>query len=379
MRIGIVAGEASGDILGAGLITALRARHPDAQFFGIGGPRMAQAGCEIWWDSEALAVMGLVEVLKHLPRLLVLRRQLYQRLLAARLDVFVGIDAPDFNLALERKLKTHGLRTVHYVSPSVWAWRAYRVKKIACSVDRMLTLFPFEAAFYEQHDVPVTFVGHPLADAIPFKLDRVAACAQLGLDSARPIIALLPGSRVSEVSRLMAPFLATAAWCAQQRPQLQFVLPVAGPRVRAYVEAACRSHPQLTVMVVEGQSHTVLACADVALVASGTATLECMLFQCPMVVAYRLQTLTYYLVKALLDVKYVSLPNLLAQRELVPEFIQDAVVPEAMGLQVLRWLDATAERTAVQQEFARWHRTLRQDASVQAAAAVTAAASAPPR
>lgn len=372
MRIGIVAGEASGDILGAGLIGAVRAQYPRAEFFGIGGPRMAQLGCRIWWDSNALAVMGLVEVLKHLPRLLVLRRELQQRLLDARPDVFIGVDAPDFNLTLERNLKARGIRTMHYVSPSVWAWREYRVKKIARSVDRMLTLFPFEAAFYEKHGVPVTFVGHPLADTIPFDVDRAAACAQVGLDPQRPVIALLPGSRGSEVSRLIEPFLATAAWCARQRPSLQFVLPVATENVRGYIDAACRAHPGLSLTVLSGQSHAAIASADAVLVASGTATLECMLFNRPMVVAYRLQPLTYQLLRLLVGVRHVALPNLLSQQALVPEFIQDAVQPEAMGRRLLRWLDDVPARTAVQQQFALWHRKLRQNANAKVAQAVLA-------
>lgn len=369
MRIGIVAGEASGDILGAGLMSALRQRIPDVTFEGVGGERMAAAGCQLLFSSEKLAVMGLVEVLGHLPELLRLRRSLVRHFAAHPPDVFIGIDAPDFNLGLERALKGLGIATVHYVSPSVWAWRRYRVRKIADSVDLMLTLLPFEARFYEEHHVPVQFVGHPLADEIAWNPDRQAARRALGLAAGpAPVIALLPGSRMGEVTRLAADFIATARWCAQRLPDARFVLPAATAAIQEFLAAHTGGFPSLTV--TSGQSHTAIAAADVALVASGTATLECLLANRPMVVAYRLAPVTFWLAKRLVKVSHFSLPNLLAGRTLVPEFVQDHVKADQLGPALLNLLAEPARKASLEEEFGCIQRKLRRGASDQAAAAV---------
>lgn len=369
MRIGIVAGEASGDILGAGLMSALRQRIPDVTFEGVGGERMAAAGCQLLFSSEKLAVMGLVEVLGHLPELLRLRRSLVRHFAAHPPDVFIGIDAPDFNLGLERALKGLGIATVHYVSPSVWAWRRYRVRKIADSVDLMLTLLPFEARFYEEHHVPVQFVGHPLADEIAWNPDRQAARRALGLAAGpAPVIALLPGSRMGEVTRLAADFIDTARWCAQRLPDARFVLPAATAAIQEFLVAHTGEFPSLTV--TSGQSHTAIAAADVALVASGTATLECLLANRPMVVAYRLAPVTFWLAKRLVKVSHFSLPNLLAGRTLVPEFVQDHVKADQLGPALLNLLAEPARKASLEEEFGCIQRKLRRGASDQAAAAV---------
>lgn len=369
MRIGIVAGEASGDILGAGLMTALRRRIPDVTFDGVGGERMAAAGCQLLFPSEKLAVMGLVEVLGHLPELLRVRRSLVRHFATRPPDVFIGVDAPDFNLGLERALKARGIPTVHYVSPSVWAWRRYRVRKIAKSVDLMLTLLPFEARFYEEHHVPVQFVGHPLADELPWDPDRDAARRALGLAAGPdPLIALLPGSRMGEVTRLADDFIATAHWCAQRRPDVRFVLPAATAAIREFLATRVAGVSSLTVTA--GQSHLAIAAADVVLVASGTATLECLLSNRPMVVAYRLAPATFWLAKRLVKVSYFSLPNLLAGRRLVPEFVQDQVTADRLGPTLLDLLAEADRRSLLAAEFRHIQRELRREASEQAAAAV---------
>jgi len=371
VRIGIVAGEASGDLLGAELIEAVRERLPGARFEGIGGPLMTAAGCHSLYPIERLSVMGLVEVLGHLPGLLAIRRSLRRHFLADPPDLFVGVDAPDFNLGLERALKRGGIATVHYVSPSVWAWRRYRVRKIARSTDLILTLFPFEADFYRDHRVPVRFVGHPLADLIPEHVDPADARKGLGLDAAAPTVAILPGSRRSEVKRLSAPFLATAAWCLQQRPELRFVVPAANPPARTMLEQALAAHPgDLPVTVVDGRAREAMAAADAVLLASGTATLEALLLKRPMVVAYRLAPVTYQLTRWLLKTPFYSLPNLLAGRALVPEVTQEDVDPAVLGPQVLQCLEDNPRIRALQEQFGRIHHTLRRGASRRAAEAV---------
>lgn len=369
MRVGIVAGEASGDILGAGLMTALRQHVPDVTFEGVGGERMAAAGCERLFSSEKLAVMGLVEVLAHLPELLRLRRSLVQHFSTKPPDVFIGIDAPDFNLGLERALRGWGIPTVHYVSPSVWAWRRYRVRKIAKSIDLMLTLLPFEAQFYREHHVPVHFVGHPLADEIAWNPDRAAARQALGLTAnADSVIALLPGSRMGEVTRLADDFIATARWCAQRQHNLRFVLPAATPAIREFLAARVSDFAALTL--TSGQSHVAIAAADAVLVASGTAALECLLSSRPMVVAYRLAPATFWLARRLVKIPYVSLPNLLAGRALVPEFLQDQASAQCLGPALLNLLANHAQTTSLLAEFHRIQQTLRRNASDEAAAAV---------
>lgn len=373
MYIAIVAGELSGDLLGAGLITALKTRYPQARFGGIGGPGMIAQGFQTLVPMERLAVMGLVEVLRHLPELLRIRRQLYRRLLADPPQVFVGIDAPDFNLGLECRLRDRGIPTVHYVSPSVWAWRPWRVRKIARAVDLMLTLLPFEAAFYRDHGVPVRYVGHPLADTIPPRSDARIARRSLNLElpAEATVIALLPGSRMGEVGRLGPVFLETANWLHARRPGLHFLIPAATPRLYEALAALRSEHaPALPLTLVQGQSREVMTAADVVLLASGTATLEAMLLKRPMVVAYRVAPVTAWIARRLVTISHFALPNLLAGRELVPEFIQQAATVASLGPAVLCWLDDAIAREGLVAEFEALHTQLRRDASQQAAAAI---------
>lgn len=378
MRIGIVAGEASGDLLGAGLIRAIKQRVPDAVIEGIAGPRMIEQGCVPLFPAEKLAVMGLVEVLAHLRELRAIRRSVIEHFLQNPPDVFVGIDAPDFNLGLEKKLKQAGIRTVHYVSPSVWAWRRYRVHKIARATDLMLTLFPFEAAFYEGHRVPVRFVGHPLADMIGIDIDRRAARRALGLPADDKIIALLPGSRLAEVRMLSRLFIDAAHLCCERLPDVRFVVPLATPATLALFKQELEtSKADLPITLLDGQAHTALAAADAVLLASGTATLEALLFKCPMVVAYRLMPATYWLAKHLVKIPWVALPNLLAGKELVPEFIQDAATPERLASALLRYFEHPDAIAALSTDYLRIHHMLRKNADEQAADAVLGLASHP--
>jgi lipid-A-disaccharide synthase len=372
LRIALVAGEQSGDQLGAGLIRELRARAPGARFMGVAGPRMIAEGCEAWGSSEQLAVMGLFEVLSHLPGLYRLRSTLQQRLLDEKPDVFIGIDAPEFNLGLARRLRAAGLRTVQYVSPQVWAWRRGRVHGIARAVDLVLCLLPFEQDFYAEAGVRAEFVGHPLADQIPLTPDRAGARAQLGLES-RAVVAILPGSRLGEVSRLGDDFAGTIAWLAVRRPELQFIAPMASAAVRARFEAALqRQAPNIAVRLIDGQAQLALAAADVVLVASGTATLETMLSKRAMVVAYRLSGLTSWLVRRfkLMKAPYFAQPNLLAGRVVVPELFQGQVAPVALGGALLAQLDDPAGRDALAALFTDLHLRLRRNASARAAEAV---------
>jgi len=371
MHIGIIAGELSGDLLGAGLIQKLRARYPDALIEGIGGPKMLAAGFHSHYPLETLSVMGLVEVLKHYPRIKKCRDDLRDHFLQHPPDVFIGIDAPDFNLGLEYFLKAAGIPTVHYVSPSVWAWRQYRLRKIARACDLMLTLFPFEAAYYQRHQVPVRFVGHPLADDIPLQTDKQAARARLGLPVQGVWVALLPGSRRMEVRQLGVPFLHTARWLLAQHPHLQFIIPSANAHLKNWLTQQVNEiAPDLPLTLVTGQSHDVMAAADVVLMASGTATLEAMLLKRPMVVAYRMATLTYWLAKWLVHIPYFSLPNLLAQEPLIPEFLQHEVVPEKLGSACLHWLENPTQVEVLQNRFTELHQLLRLSASQQAADAI---------
>ena len=375
-RVALVAGEASGDLLGASLIEQLRLRWPGAEFVGVGGPAMREAGMATWFDASELAVMGLSEVLRHLPRLLRLRRELRQRVLDWRPDVFIGIDAPDFNLGVEQWLKQRGVPTVHYVSPSVWAWREKRAAKIGQSADLVLCLFPMEPAIYAKHDVDARFVGHPLADTMPLNPDRDAARAALGLDRERPVLALLPGSRVGEIQRLGADFIGAAARVLAAEPRLQVVAPMAGAQARATFESLLATHPDAAALgpalqVIDGRSRTAMVASDVILLASGTATLEAMLAKRPMVVAYRVSALTYRLVKGLgmLKVDHYALPNVLAGQPLVPELMQDDCRPDALADACLAWLRGTGVE-ALAPTFLALHETLRRDASAQAAQAV---------
>lgn len=366
LTVALVAGEASGDILGSGLMQALRAQHPDVEFIGVGGSRMEQQGLKSYFPLERLAVMGLVEVLGRLPELLARRKRLLKALLDVRPDVFIGIDAPDFNLDLALKLRRNGIKTVHYVSPSVWAWRQKRVLKIRDACDLMLTLFPFEAKFYDAHQVAVRFVGHPLADTIPLEPDRAAARAALNLPQEGLIVALMPGSRGGEVGRLGELFLAAADRLRSMRPGIRFVVPCASPERRAQLEQMLVGR-DLPLTLLDEHSHEALAASNAVLIASGTATLEALLYKRPMVVAYSVAPLTFRILKRMVKSPYVALPNLLAQRLLVPELLQDAATPEAMAQLLSPLLDNGDIQT---EGFGAIHRTLRCDASRQAASAV---------
>lgn len=371
MRIAIVAGETSGDMLGAGLIQQLKQRYPDATFEGIGGPLMMAHGFNSLVPMERLSVMGLVEVLGRLFELLKVRRDLIKRWRANPPDVFIGIDAPDFNLTLEQKLRQSGIKTAHYVSPSVWAWRQKRVLKIAKSVDLMLTLFPFEARFYEEHDVPVKFVGHHLADKIALETPTTQSCEELGLDTDRQVVCLMPGSRGSEVERLGTVFLKTADLMLQKRHDLQFIIPAASVDRRNQIEQMLAHYPEnLPVKVVLGRSQTCMAAADTILLASGTATLEAMLLKKPMVVSYIVAPLTYKILKKLVTQPYISLPNLLAGRELVPEFIQHEASPENMANALLARLEDSDDMHQLHETFLFIHRQLKRNADEEAAAAI---------
>lgn len=372
LRIGLVAGEASGDLLGAALITALRDSVPHAEFVGVAGPRMRAAGCTALADSAELAVMGFVEPLRHLPRLMRLRARLYRSFAGAGLDAFIGIDSPAFNLGLARKLRARGLPTVQYVSPQVWAWRPGRVKKIAASVDRVLCLLPFETEFYRQHAVHAEFVGHPLADQVPLEIDHSAARARLDLPPDVPVVAVLPGSRMAEVERLGEDFARAAVQLEALLPAPpQFVAPMANPMVRGVFEQQVR-RAGARIRLLEGDSGTALAAADAALVASGTATLETLLYGVPMVVAYRVAPLTAFLARelGLVKVRYISQPNLLAGEALVPELLQEAVTPESLAGALRDALLDMPRRQMLRGRFADIHRQLRQGGAVRAARAV---------
>jgi lipid-A-disaccharide synthase len=372
LRIALVAGEASGDLLGAGLLQALRARFPKAQFAGIGGAKMRAAGLDAWHDSGELAVMGLFEVLRHLPRLLRLRASLRERLLAWKPDVFIGIDAPDFNLGLERALKQRGVRTVHYVSPSVWAWREGRAAKIGRSADRVLCLFPMEPAIYARHGVDARFVGHPLADALPLAPDREAARAALGIPADARLLAVLPGSRLGEIRRLGGIFFDAAQRLAAGLPGLHVVIPAANAACRGEIETLLADAGIANAQVLDGQAQRAMIASDAVLLASGTAALEAMLCKRPMVVAYRLAPLSHAIVRAfgLLKVEHVSLPNVLAGEPLVPELLQDDCTPGKLADALLPMLRDPSIADALRPRFDDLHRQLRQDASARAAEAI---------
>jgi lipid-A-disaccharide synthase len=373
LRVGLIAGESSGDQLGAALITALRAKNPELQCFGVAGPKMQAAGCAAWAPAEELAVMGLTEVLPHVPRLVRLRSSLVKRFRAARPDVFIGIDAPAFNLGLARKLRASGIKTVQYVAPQVWAWRQGRVRSIGRSCDLVLCLLPFEVDFFARHGVPAVFVGHPLADQIPLDVDQASARARLRVERRASVIALLPGSRLGEIERLGSDFVAAARWIAVRRPPVQFIAPMASARVRrAFEKKIAKVLGGPPIRVLDGQAHLALAAADAAIVASGTATLETLLSQRPMVVAYRLGSFTAFLLRRLgmIKVPYFSQPNLLIGRRLVPELFQEQVTDEALGSALLRELDDPAHLRELRSEFRRVHEVLRCDGAGRAAQAI---------
>lgn len=372
LTIVLVAGEDSGDQLGAGLLACLHERFPDARFVGIGGDRMRGRGMECWWDCSELAHFGLFEVLAHLGRIWRLRKELLRRIIELRPDVFVGIDAPDFNLGLERRLKQAGIRTVHYVSPTVWAWRAWRIPRIRRAADLVLCLFPFEPEFLAGHGIAAAYVGHPLADQIDPVSDPGPARQALGIEDSGPVIALLPGSRQSEVERLAEPMLAAARLLREQFPRARFVAALANRRVAATFRARSEALPDLEISCFEGRVRDVIAASDVVLCASGTVTLETMLINRPMVVAYRLAAPTYYLARAtnLIKAKQFSLPNILAGETLVPELIQHQATAEQLAREAATWLSDEGRRAALSAEFERLHDTLRCNASERAAAEV---------
>ncbi len=372
MHIGMVVGEASGDILGAGLITSLQKRYPNCVFSGIGGEKMISLGFTSLYSQDRLAVMGFIEPLKRLPELLSMRKYLYRYFLEQQVDLVIAIDSPDFNLNLEKKLRKSGVKTVHYVSPSVWAWRQGRIHSIKESVDWMLTLLPFEAEIYQQHQVPVTFVGHPLADYFPLENDTTVARAELSsinpniiFDSSKTTIACLPGSRRGEVE-----YIGTALWQAMivlsvRIPSLQIVIPALNSDRRQQIQVQLQDYPELQKItsVVDGYSQTVMAAADCVVMASGTTTLEAMLLKKPMVVVYKKESFSYWLISRLLKVKYISLPNLLANKSLVPELLQENATPLAIADAVCHWLKSPENVTELQREFTQIHQKIRLNAS----------------
>ena len=373
--IAIIAGEVSGDILGAGLIHALKARYPNAKFIGIGGERMIAEGFETLFDMEELSVMGLVEVLKHLPRLLKIRRSIIEQLSALKPDIFIGIDAPDFNLDVELKLKQQGIKTIHYVSPSVWAWRQKLVYKIAAATNLVLAFLPFEKAFYDRFNVPCRFIGHTMADAIPLKPNRDDACQLLNLDPAQRYVAMLVGSRGSEVEFLSEPFLQTAQLLHQRYPDVKFLVPLINQKRRQQFEQIKqRVAPELDMILLDGNARAAMITAEATLLASGTAALEAMLCKSPMVVGYRMKPFTYFLAKRLVKTKYVSLPNLLADEMLVPELIQEDCNPtnlaEKLSLYLSEDKSAVQNRHVLLQRFAELHQMIQCNADQQAAQAV---------
>ncbi|HDY8037167.1 TPA: lipid-A-disaccharide synthase [Vibrio vulnificus] len=369
LRIGIVAGELSGDTLGEGFIKAIKAVHPDAEFVGIGGPKMIAQGCQSLFDMEELAVMGLVEVLGRLPRLLRVKAELVRYFTENPPDVFVGIDAPDFNLRLELDLKNAGIKTVHYVSPSVWAWRQKRIFKIAKATHLVLAFLPFEKAFYDKFNVPCEFIGHTLADAIPLESDKAPARELLGLEQDKQWLAVLPGSRGSELKMLSQPFIETCKKLKQVFPELGFVVALVNQKRREQFEQAWKEYaPELDFKLVDDTARNVITASDAVMLASGTVALECMLLKRPMVVGYKVNAFTAFLAKRLLKTQYVSLPNILSDSELVKEYLQEACTPENLFAEVSNLL--VSDNQTMLNKFAEMHHWIRKDADQQAANAV---------
>ena len=371
----MVAGEASGDLLAGLMLGGLRERWPQLASMGIGGPQMARHGFDAWWPHHKLSVHGFGwEVLRRYREIVGIRKQLQTRLLEQRPDVFIGVDAPDFNLDLEHNLRAQGIKTVHFVCPSIWAWRPERVEKIRASVDHVLCIFPFEPELLASHSIAATYVGHPLANVIPLEPDKTAARAALGLDASDRVLALLPGSRSSEIQHLALGFFQAAALVKQAQPAIKLIVP-AVPALRSAIERAAAQAGVLDkVQIVNGQSHTVLAACDVTLIASGTATLEAALFKQPMVIAYRMGWLSWQIMRRKQLQPWVGLPNILCRDFIVPELIQDRATPQALANAVLQWLDdldrQPAKMTALQQQFVTLHRSLRRDTSTLATDAI---------
>ena len=370
-RLAMVAGEASGDMLAASVLAGLTARKPVLDARGIGGPAMRRHGFDAWWSIDALSVNGYAEVLRQYPRLKRMQNELRDRVIDWRPCAFVGVDAPDFNLAIEQAVREQGIRSIHFIGPSIWAWRRERIEKIRRAVDHVLLIFPFEESIYREAGIPATYVGHPLADRIPEYVDREAARQALGMFPARgPVVALLPGSRPGEVEKLAPDFLRTAGWMHLRRPDLRFLLPAATDalfeRLRRMADQL-RLPPGVQLTIVSGRSHDVMAAADTVLVASGTATLEAALMKRPMVIAYRVAWLSYRIMKRMAYLPWIGLPNILCGDTVVPEFIQHDVRPEAMGEALLRQLDDDARRDAIVARFADLHGQLRRDCAARAA------------
>jgi lipid-A-disaccharide synthase len=372
--IGFVAGEASGDLLAAPVIAALRQRLPSAQFAGIAGDRMIEAGATAWWHVRELSVRGYAEVLRELPRLVGMRSALRARLLAGRPAAVVGVDSPDFNLRLEMQLRAAGVPTVHYVSPSIWAWRPKRIEKVRRAADRVLLVFPFEQRIYDEAGIAATYVGHPLASIIPPQADAAAARARLGLEGGAPVVALLPGSRRAEVQHIGPAFVEAAALMRQREPRLRFVLPVAEPGLRDLLAPALAGAGEAAerIALVDGRSHDCLAAADGVLVASGTATLEAALFGKPMVIAYRMPTASYWIMRRMGTVTFVGLPNILAGEALVPELLQDDATPARLADALLAMLDDGPRCERLRERFAAMHESLKRDTPRLAAEAIMA-------
>ena len=362
----MVAGETSGDLLAALLLGGLKHRWPDLHASGIGGPQMAKRGFEAWWLSDKLAVRGYVEVLRHYREIVGIREQLKSRLLASPPDVFIGVDAPDFNLDLEAALKAHGIKTVHFVCPSIWAWRADRVEKIRRSVDHVLCIFPFEVALLAKHGIAATYVGHPLASVIPMQPDRVAARTTLGLNALDTVVAILPGSRQSEIQYLAERFFRAAAQINRARPATKFIVP-AVPALKGLIERIAAQVGVSNLRILDGQSHFALAACDVTLIASGTATLEAALFKRPMVIAYNMNWLSWRIMQRQQLQPWVGLPNILCEEFLVPELLQSAATPQALADATLAWLDTQAREPAkiqaLEQRFTRLHTELQRNTS----------------
>ncbi len=364
----LVAGETSGDQLGAALIKAIRQQEPGVRFVGIGGPLMKTEGCECWWDTGELSLMGLFEVVSHLPRLVKLRRQLVQRVLELKPDVYVGIDAPDFNLGVEKRLKARSIPVIHYVSPTIWAWRSGRVKTITKSTDRVLCLFPFEPDCYQHYPVAADYTGHPMADEIPLQVEAEPARLALGVETGDTCVALLPGSRMSELEKLSTSILDAASILSKRYPGIRFLMPAATEKVGAYFKSVLLEYPDVNCKIFAGRSKEVMAASDVVICTSGTATLEVMLVNRPMVVCYRIAGTSYNLMKwfKLLKTRFFSLPNILAGELLVPELLQHEVTGQRIADEVSRWLDQPGSVDRLKQRFDELHNILRINAAVTA-------------
>ena len=371
-RFALVAGEASGDLLAGLLLEGLKTRWPELHSAGIGGPRMQAQGFEPWWSSEKLAVRGYVEVLRHYREIVGIRRKLKERLLSQRPDMFIGVDAPDFNLELEADLKAAGIKTVHFVSPSIWAWRGERIEKIKRAVDHVLCIFPFEPALYAQHGIAATYVGHPLANVIPMQPDRAAARAALGLAPDDKVLAVLPGSRASEIKYIAPKFFSALAPIKSAWPAIKIIVP-AVPNLRLEIEAAARRAGVASdIQIVTGQSHTVLAACDVTLIASGTATLEAALFKRPMVIGYHMNALSWQIMRRQKYQPWVGLPNILCRDFVVPELLQNDATPQALAQAVLAWLESPEKIRALEQRFTTLHTELQRDTAALATHAIQA-------